>query len=129
MASRLTREKNIELALRAFALARKSVLEAGLVVVGDGDEKKRLLNVVRSLGISKAVIFEPWTDDLASYYKTADVFLNTSLYEGYGRTLVEARTAGIPVISTDVGVAYEVGADVVDLYPHAVAKAILKYAA
>ena len=51
---------------------------------------------------------EPWTDDPFSYYKTADLFLLTSNYEGYGMAVVEAMAAGCPVIMTDVGLAGEV---------------------
>ena len=42
---------------------------------------------------------------MISYYKTADLFLLTSDYEGYGLTLVEAVAAGVRVISSDVGIA------------------------
>jgi putative flippase GtrA len=55
---------------------------------------------------------EPWCDDPASYYKTADCFLITSDYEGYGMTIVEALAAGCPVVSTDVGIAKEAGASI-----------------
>lgn len=52
-------------------------------------------------------VLEPWTNDLASYYKGADVYLLTSNYEGYGRTAVEAAACGLPVVMTDVGLAGE----------------------
>ncbi len=45
---------------------------------------------------------------MASYYKTADLFLLTSNYEGYGRTIIEAMAAGCPVVMTDVGIAGEI---------------------
>ncbi len=57
--------------------------------------------------IKANVIFEPWTDDLVSYYKTADLFLLTSNHEGYGMSVVEAMAAGCPLIMTDVGCARE----------------------
>lgn len=41
----------------------------------------------------------------APYYKTANLFLLTSNYEGYGMAAVEAAAAGVPVVMTDVGVA------------------------
>ena len=105
MASRLTKEKNIDLALKAMPeiLARNS--DIGLIVVGEGPELKQLKSKALSYGLGHNIAFEPWTDDLSSYYKTADLFLNTSLYEGYGRTMVEALAAGCPVVSTEVGIA------------------------
>jgi glycosyltransferase involved in cell wall biosynthesis len=101
MASRLTREKNIGLAIEAMAEVVKRYPRAGLLIVGSGPEKTKYHS-------SQNIIFEDWTDDLVSYYKTADLFLLTSNYEGYGRTLVEAAAAGCQVISTDVGIAREI---------------------
>jgi len=98
MASRLAREKNISLAINAMSEVIKNHSRVGLIIVGDGPEKNNLRT---------NVVFESWTGDIASYYKTANVFLNTSNYEGYGRTLVEAAAAGLPVITTDVGVVGE----------------------
>lgn len=122
MASRLTREKNILLALDALRALGRS--EVGLIIVGAGPEERALKAEAARLGLARQVMFEMWTDNLASYYKTADVFLNTSWYEGYGRTLVEATAAGCPVISTDVGVARETAAQIADFAPAALARAL-----
>ena len=108
MASRLTREKNISLAIEAFAgimnqeLGIKNPL---LLIVGEGPEYDNLKFKIKNLKLENSVAIEPWTDDLASYYKTADLFLLTSNYEGYGRTVIEAQAAGLPILMTDVGVA------------------------
>ena len=103
MASRLSQEKNIDLAIKAMPgiLARDSHI--GLIIVGEGPELKHLKALALKCGLGQYVVFESWTKDLPSYYKTADLFLNTSLYEGYGRTLVEALVAGCSVASTNVG--------------------------
>ena len=72
---------------------------------------------VTTYKLQDKVTFLGWQNDIndiAGYYKSADVLLVTSLYEGYGLQMVEARIAGIPVISTDVGVAREVGAYITD---------------
>ncbi|TSD02218.1 MAG: glycosyltransferase [Parcubacteria group bacterium Athens0714_24] len=97
MAGRLTKEKNINFAIEAIKeIGDKNI---GLIIVGG-----RLIEEKMPANI----IFESWTDDLASYYKTADLFLLTSNYEGYGMTLVEAAAAGCKIISTDVGIAREI---------------------
>ncbi len=126
MASRLTREKNIPLALSAMASVIRKYPKALLLIVGDGPEGERLKERSRKLGLEKNVILESWTDDLPSYYKTADLFLATSLYEGYGMALVEAQAADCPIISTDVGVAREIGATLVENSAHALSEAILE---
>ena len=75
----------------------------------------------------ESVVFEDWADKatLVSYYKTADLFLNVSLFEGYGMTLVEAQAAGCKIISTDVGVASEIGVILIEMKPEHATAAIL----
>ncbi len=107
MASRLSPEKNISLAISAFAAFHKDVSSAGLVIVGAGGEERPLKAQTRRLGIESAVSFEPWTNTITPYMKSADMFLLTSNYEGWGMSVVEAATAGLPVIMTDVGCAGE----------------------
>lgn len=103
MASRLVPQKDIGFALRAFSEAR--IPESGLIIVGEGPLKESIQEEIVSLGIEEQVVLVPWERDLVSYYKTADVFVLSSLYESYCRTLVEATAAGLPFVSTDVGVA------------------------
>lgn len=106
-ASRLTTEKNIPLALEVFTKLVAIYPQIGLVIVGSGPEEVNLKWAAKQLGVEKSVIFEAWQNDLFSYYKTADLFLLTSNYEGYGLTLVEAVASRCPVVSTDVGIASE----------------------
>lgn len=110
MACRLEPEKQLDLAIRAMPAVLEKLSQAGLLIVGSGSQLSALRSLVASLGLSASVIFEPWCDDLVSYYKTADLFLLTSSYEGYGRTVAEAIACGLPVIATDVGSARELGA-------------------
>jgi len=105
MASRLSPEKNIELALRSFKKLISQGLNAGLVIAGEGEKQASLEHLVLELGLSEQVVFEPWQANLTSYYKTADLFLNTSNFEGFGLTLLEASAVGCPVLTTKVGIA------------------------
>lgn len=98
MVSRLTEEKDIGLALDAFKIVRKTNKNVGLVIVGSGPKK---------FEEQEGVVFVGWEEDLASYYKTADVFIQTSKFEGYGLSLVEAGLCGLSVITTPVGIATE----------------------
>lgn len=107
MVSRLTCEKNIGLAIQAMSEVVKKEPNAGLVVVGEGPESNKLKVRSEKLKVSNNVKFEGWVDDLVSYYKTADLYLLTSDYEGYGRTVVEALACNLPVLMTDVGVSGE----------------------
>lgn len=108
MASRLSKEKNIGLAIDAMIEIIKKYPKTGFVIVGDGPEREALkLYAIRHTLYATNIIFEGWQNDLISYYKTADLFLNTSNYEGYGLTLVEAAICGCPTVTADVGIASE----------------------
>ena len=108
MISRLEGVKNIELAIEAFSNVVATYPKAGLLIVGDGSNRKGLEILVSKLNLSKNVIFLGWQSDVSAYIKSCDVFLNTSNHEGYCLTLIEAAQAKCPIITTDVGVVGEV---------------------
>jgi glycosyltransferase involved in cell wall biosynthesis len=108
MASRLTPEKNIGFAL---ALLKEIIIKypnVGLVIVGEGSDQRYLQGLALRYHVDRNVVFEPWQTNLASYYRTADVFLTTSLYEGYGLTLIEAAASGCPIVASDVGIVKQI---------------------
>ncbi|HEY4526521.1 MAG TPA: glycosyltransferase [Candidatus Paceibacterota bacterium] len=105
--SRLESEKNVALAISAFA--KSAPKDACLIIVGDGREQMALKRQAQNLGVMGRVFFEG-KQDPAAYYALADLILVSSHYEGYGLVVVEALAAGKPVLSTDVGVAREAGA-------------------
>ncbi len=107
VASRLSSEKRVDLAIRAFARASVRFPKACLVIVGKGEEEKKLKSLVKRLNLTDKVAFESWQQNVSSYFKTASVFLNTSSFEGYGMTLIEAAAAGCPIITTNVGIAQD----------------------
>jgi len=104
MASRLTREKDIQTAIRAFFAILGNYPDTGLIIVGSGPEEK---NIQKEILASDSIIHLPWADydTLISYMKTCDVFLSTSLYEGYGLSMLEAHTAGATLVATNAGIA------------------------
>lgn len=105
--ARLAPEKNLKMVLEVLAGVRKFFPDTGLVIVGSGTEERSLRSLTKKLMLEGAVEFVGWQNDLTSFYKTANVFIQTSFYEGYGLSLVEAGLLGLPIISTPVGLAKE----------------------
>ena len=106
MVGRLAPEKNFKLALEVMREVIKK-FNALLIIVGDGPERKRLERQAQ-VGLEANVRFEGWRENLADYYASADCYLLTSDYEGYGLSVIEALQAGLPVIMNDVGLAGEI---------------------
>ena len=108
MVARLEHEKNIPLAIQALKNILPRHPKTGLVIVGEGSEKIRLKKLALSEKIlENNVVFEGWRQNLPSYYKTADMLLVTSNYEGFGRMFIEAASVGCPIVTTNVGIARE----------------------
>jgi len=66
---------------------------------------KSLYDFVEDLGLASAVRLAGEVSDaaLAAYYEEADVFLSLSVHEGFGVPLVEAMTAGLPIVARGAG--------------------------
>lgn len=105
---RLQPEKNYHGLIRAFARVYKEHDDTLLLIVGNGPERERLLFLARSLGLEDCVKILPWARDVATYYKTCDIYVQPSIYEGWGLAVIEAMASGAPVVMTDVGCAGEV---------------------
>jgi glycosyltransferase involved in cell wall biosynthesis len=109
---RITRRKNLELALQAMAELRRRMPRAVLVVTGQLGRQgasylAELKNLREQLGLENAVHFlaDPLPDGLseaglAAFYRLADALLITSREEGFGVPLLEAGLAGIPIFCT-----------------------------
>ena len=104
MVDRLEKEKDVITGIRALAVTIEKHTNVGLVIVGEGSLRGELEREVVKLDIQHSVRFVGWVDDVSEYYNQADIFLHTSLYEGYGLALVEAAMHGLPIVSTDVGI-------------------------
>ena len=105
---RLTREKNQELAIRAFAKITKKVKEAVLVLVGDGEDRGRLEDIVERLEHTKKVFFVGYQppDSVRDFYAAADLHLSVAYKtEGFNLSPLEAlSTRTISVVAEGSGV-------------------------
>lgn len=100
---RICEPKNYETLLRAVSiLAKKRSCE--LKIVGGifcQKEYEKLQSKIADLGIEGLVSFEGYSENVAEYYKNADVFVLSSAWEGFGNVIVEAMSFGLPIVSTN----------------------------
>jgi glycosyltransferase involved in cell wall biosynthesis len=98
---RLGREKNLRLAIEAFA--RLEDRDARLVIIGDGPQRESLERFAARTGAGDRTRFarEFTRAELPDAYACADAFLFTSSSETQGLVLVEALAAGVPVVAVD----------------------------
>lgn len=92
-------QKNQPLLLRAIAAIERP--DARLMLVGQGESEVALRALASDLGIADRVIFAGFHADPTPFYATADLFVLSSDYEGFGNVIVEAMACGTPVVSTD----------------------------
>ena len=100
---RLNPVKQHQTLLQAFAQILPANPHACLVVVGDGPEHARLVDIAAELGISNAVRFLGARNDVPRLLAGMDAFALTSASEGYSLALVEASAAGLPIVASNVG--------------------------
>ena len=113
---RIARVRRIELLLQAVA---KLPIRFYLTLVG-GEEKTSSLSrsgyldelkkLCKNLNINDRVTFigPVAQDELSNWYSKGDIFVYSSLYENFGQPILEAAAAGLPIVSTPVGVAKEI---------------------
>ncbi len=72
------------------------------LIVGDGSERKKLEQEVKKSGLQKKIIFTGMRDDVEELISLMDIYVQPSLNEGMGKTIVIAQLLGKPVVSTKV---------------------------
>ena len=105
-AARLHSVKNLDAAIRLLP----GEPSWHLALAGQGADRARLVDVARSLSVADRVHFlgELPPDRVGVFLKTLDVFVFPSLIETFGVAVVEAASAGVPVVANDVKVLREV---------------------
>lgn len=94
---RLAEEKNVEFLINAHKKIIKKYPNIKLLIVGDGPDKEKYMELTEDLNISNKVIFTgkvAW-DEIPYYYHCANIFATASKTETQGLTIIEAMASGI----------------------------------
>ena len=108
---RLHVQKGLGYLLKAAAAVTSQHPEVRFLLVGEGPERTRLLQLKDRLGLGDQVRFLGLRADVPHILVDSDVFVLPSLWEGLSIALLEAMAAGLPVVATDVEGVAEVVTD------------------
>jgi glycosyltransferase involved in cell wall biosynthesis len=104
--------------VRAFADVSRG-WDGNLVIAGRGDTRESLEALVEELGIAGRVFFtgEVMDDTLGDLYRGCTCLVCPSVYEGFGMTVLEGLSAGVPVVASDIPPHREVAEGAVTYFP------------
>ena len=103
---RLNYQKNLPLLIKSIAELKKydkSFKNIKVAILGDGEKKQELKDLIKKLNLEKNFIFLGKTKNKQKIYKelkSAKIFTLPSILEGFPLTIIEANAAGLPVITT-----------------------------
>ncbi|MFA6503225.1 MAG: glycosyltransferase family 4 protein [Candidatus Paceibacterota bacterium] len=103
MLSELHPTKRVIDALFAFASLRKKYPDTVLVILGEGEERKRLEKAIVALDLTNNAFLAGFVREGASYLQAFDMFLHSSRSEALGYAILEAGCASLPCVATRVG--------------------------
>ncbi|MFP9193644.1 glycosyltransferase [Natrialbaceae archaeon A-CW1-1] len=97
---RLTEQKGFKYLIDAFSIVEKEV-DAKLIILGQGELDRELKKRCEELSITNKVSFPGFVHNPFKYIHNSDVFVLSSLWEGFGNVVVEALACKTAVVATD----------------------------
>ena len=116
--SRLTKEKGQDLLINAFASVSKNKHDIYLIIAGGGQLEEEYNKLLETLGIKDQCVITGIfnEEEKIKLYSAFDYFGFPSLAEGFGYVLVEAMSAGLPILSSDISVLKDVSNNKVNFF-------------
>lgn len=98
---RLVKQKGYDLAIEAAETLKANGLDFTWYFVGEGSLQTKLQENVLKRGLSKNIVFTGVQGNPYPFMKNADIYVQTSKFEGFGLTVGEAKILQKPIVSTD----------------------------
>lgn len=98
---RLDCEKQFDRLLTAFSMLSEKYRDWDLVILGEGSESRRLLDMIANLGLQGRVFMPGRVGNICDWYTRANLYVMSSRLEGFPNTLVEAMSYGCAAVSYD----------------------------
>ena len=101
-AGRLTEQKGQKYLLHMMADLVRTGFPCRLVLAGEGRLEEFLKRLAGELGLAEHVVFAGFRERLGPFWQSIDMFVSTSIWEGFGYVLAEAMLAEKPLLAFDV---------------------------
>lgn len=100
---RLTYQKGMDTFIKAAQIIHNKLPDCYFLLIGDGEERKKLESLSKSLGIYKYCYFLGHRSDVIPLLAELDVLLYLSRWEPFANTILEAMSVGTPIVTTNTG--------------------------
>lgn len=101
-AGRLNHQKAQHLLIYLGHELKKRKLNFHIIIAGTGEREEELKKLSSSLDLDKEISFIGFLEDLSPFWHSLDIFILTSLWEGFGYVLLEAMLAGKGILAFDI---------------------------
>jgi glycosyltransferase involved in cell wall biosynthesis len=98
---RLVNQKGYNHLIKSFLIVLKEFPEAQLMIIGHGEKESELIQLISDLDIEKHVLLMGGQDNPYKYMRIADLYVLSSITEGFPNAMVEAMSVGLPVVAVD----------------------------
>ncbi|WP_270749104.1 glycosyltransferase family 4 protein [Lactobacillus amylovorus] len=102
MVGRLSKQKAPDTFVKAAKLIKEKIPNAFFLMVGDGELRDQVENLINQYGLDSSFLITGWVDNPTAYMKIMDVGMLLSRWEGFGLVLPEYMACGVPIVATDV---------------------------
>ncbi|MGG3640561.1 glycosyltransferase [Bacillus gobiensis] len=109
MVARLTNQKDHETVIKSTLNLPRNI---HIVFVGDGEKRSDYENMINKFNLNDRVHLLGAREDVPNIMKTADLFVLSSHFEGFGLVVVEAMASGLPIIGSNVNGLTDIISDV-----------------
>lgn len=98
---RLTKQKNFDLLITAFYEFNKLNDNYKLLIIGEGEEKKKIISRINQLKLDNKIILLGFKKNVYKYLKNSKAFILSSLWEEMGFVIIEAASCNTLIISSN----------------------------
>jgi glycosyltransferase involved in cell wall biosynthesis len=129
---RLAKQKGLHLAVNAAEILKNKNIHFKWYIIGEGTERNFLEQEIKNKGLEAHLILLGFKENPYPFMNTCNIYVQTSLFEGLGLTVIEAASLHKPIVTTNFPTSYHILTHeetglICTMDAHAIADSILRY--